>query len=192
MTRFLFVLAFLALLAAPVSAQDAARKWEVLPAKSGIAFSGVEQGKTFEGRFDRFTAEIYFDPENLSRSSATVDIDLASTTTNDATRDKTLLEDDFFKDKTARFETVSFSAAEGGGYIAHGNLTINGIVLPHDLSFTVAITEDKDSGKLLAAMQGSTELERLGFNVGSGDWKDTSVIANLVRVDVKIGAEAPK
>jgi len=58
------------------------------------------------------------------------------------------------------------------------------------LPFTLKIAEAGD--KLRAEAKGETELKRLDFGVGSGQWRATDVVANEVRVTVNITAERPK
>ena len=52
-------LAFLCLLSAGPAG---AATWTVDPTRSSLGFEGVQTGSPFQGKFDKFTAQIEFDP----------------------------------------------------------------------------------------------------------------------------------
>src|SRR6185312_8931868 len=86
----------------------AATKWTVQPKESKLTFVGIQQGAEFTGVFERFTADIQFDPQDLAGSRFDVKIETASAKTRDDDRDSTLLSDDFFAVKqypTAHYVT---------------------------------------------------------------------------------------
>ena len=154
---------------------------------STLSFSGTFQGEQFNGSFGKFNAQISYDPANLDASKFDVIIDLASVTTGDKDRDDALPGPEFFnvgKFPSAHFVTRQFKRA-GDEVIAEGTLTIKGIDKPVDLTVTF---DAKDTG---ATLDVSTEVKRLDFDVGSGDYADTSTIANEVKINahLKLGAK---
>ncbi len=154
---------------------------------STLNFSGTFQGEKFSGRFDKFEARISYDPGKLEASKFDVIVDLASAKTGDKDRDDTLPSSDFFnvgQFPNAHFVTRRFRRS-GDEVIAEGTLSIKGIDKPVDLAVKF---QTKDSGSTLDV---STEVKRLDFDIGSGDYADTSTIANEVEIKahLELGAK---
>lgn len=175
----------LALLAA-VSMPSFAADYRV-ESGSKLGFTGNFQGAPFDGEFKKFDAAISYDPANLAASKFDVSVDIASVVTGDADRDGALPDDDFFsvaKFPTARFVTTGFKQS-GSDVIADGTLTLKGVSKP--VSLKVAFTP-AGSG---ATMTVSTVLKRLDFNIGQGEYGDTSTIGADVEVkaDLKLAAK---
>jgi polyisoprenoid-binding protein YceI len=164
-------------LAAPFAAHAA--DYTVQPA-STLGFTGTFQGATFDGSFKKFDAVISYDPANLAASKFDVTVDVASAATGDADRDQALPGSDFFdasKFPKAHFVTTGFSKDAAGNVVANGNLTLHGITKP--VSLKVQFTP-RAGGASLVVM---TQLKRLDFGVGSGEYKDTGTIADDVKVN---------
>ena len=145
---------------------------------STLSFTGTFQGESFEGYFGRFEAQIRYDSTNIESSLFDVTVDLASVSTGDADRDATLPDKEFFnvgEFPNAHFVTRQFRRS-GDQVIAEGNLTIKGISKPVDL---VVAFESRDAG---GTMDISTRLNRLDFDIGSGEYADTSTIGNEVTI----------
>jgi polyisoprenoid-binding protein YceI len=148
-----------------------AADWVIDTPKSSIAFSGTHAGAAFNGRFQKWSGQIRFDPAKLPEAKAIIVIDLASALTGNKMYDGTLPQADWFNIKAARqarFETSSIKAA-ANGYVAQGILNVRGVSVPVTLPFTLVI-----SGKQ-AVMQGQTSLKRMAFGIGkssdaSGEW----------------------
>ncbi len=154
---------------------------------STLSFSGTFQGAKFNGSFAKFEAQIRYDSTNLDTSSFDVIVDLASVTTGDADRDETLPGSEFFniaKFPNAHFVTRQFKHL-GDQVIAEGTLTIKGIDKPVDL---LVKFDSKGTGGTLDV---STEVKRLDFDIGSGEYADTSAIADEVQIKahLELGAK---
>src|ERR1044072_2865238 len=74
----------------------AATQWTLQPKESKLTFVGTQAGAEFVGTFERFTADIKFDPQDLAGSRFDVKIDTASVDTKDSERDDTLKSADLF------------------------------------------------------------------------------------------------
>jgi polyisoprenoid-binding protein YceI len=173
--RQLFVLATLAVPFASLAAN-----YSVKQPGSTLGFSDTFQGAGFDGHFAKWNAAISYDPAHLSSSKFDVTVDLASAKTGDSDRDGALPGPDFFdtaKYPQAHFVTTGFHQA-GGKVIADGTLTLRGITRPVSL-----IVDFKPDGSG-ATLDVSGTLKRLDFDVGGGQYADTSVIG----ADVKITA----
>jgi polyisoprenoid-binding protein YceI len=150
---------------------------------STLGFSGTFQGEEFSGSFGRFDAKISYDASKLDSPSFDVDIDLSSAVTGDQDRDSALPGSDFFN--IAKFPSAHFVAdrfyKSGDAVIASGTLTLKGVSKPVDLTVKFA---PKGAG---ATLDVSTRVKRLDFDVGGGEYADTSTIAN--EVDIKAHLE---
>ena len=147
------------------AAPAAATQWTVVPEASRISFSGSHAGRAFTGWFEKWSADITFDPADLAGSKAVVRVDLASTSTGDATFDKTLPTSDWLdtaRSATATFETTAFRTTGAGAYEADGSLEMRDMKLPVTLAFAVKIEGDT------AHMSGRARVKRLDFGIGKG------------------------
>lgn len=175
------MLAALLLLASPAHATD-----YVADKSSQLTFVAIYQGESFTGRFQTFTPAISFDPAALERSRFDVRITLASANTDNEERDDLLLGSDFFDSKKlseARYTATKFRALGGNKFVADGNLTLRGISKPIALTFTWT-TGAKTT------LQGEARLNRLDFNVGTGDWADTGLLPATVTVKTTLNLTA--
>ena len=157
----------------------AAAQWSMQPKESKLTFVGVQAGAQFEGSFDRFTADIKFDPKELASSRFDVKIDTASVNTQDGERDDTLKGADLFDVKkfpSAHYVADKFTDKGGGKFAATGKLTLRNVTKDVPIDFTF---ESKDGG---AWLKGAAKIKRLDFGVGQGEWQDTSTVGNDVQV----------
>jgi cytochrome b561 len=165
-------------------AQAGAPSWTVDAAKSQIAFEGQQYGQAFKGVFQRWSADIKFDPANLAGSSAKVTIETGSARTGDGTKDDTMKQGEWFDTShfpTAVFQTTSITPLAAGKYSAVGTLTIKNKTYPLALPFTLAIR-----GKN-ATMQAALPLDRIGLGLGlTSDPKGVQIGRNVqLRIQVK-------
>lgn len=157
----------------------AASQWSMQPKESKLTFVGEQAGAQFEGGFDKFTADIAFDPKDLAGSRFDVKIDTASVNTQDEERDTTIKSADLFDVKrfpTARYVADKFTDKGSNKFSATGKLTLRNVTRDVPIDFTF---ESKDGG---AWLKGTAKIKRLDFGVGQGDWKDTSQVGNDVQV----------
>jgi polyisoprenoid-binding protein YceI len=174
-TRRLSALALALALPFAASAAD----YKVGPG-STLGFSGKFQGQQFDGTFGKFTAAISYDPANLATSKFDVTVDTSTAKTGDNDRDGALPGPDFFDTKkfaNAHFVTTGFTRNAKGEIIANGNLTLHGVTRPVALK----VAFKAESGGAHLDVTGT--LKRLDFGVGSGEYKDTSTIADDVLVN---------
>jgi polyisoprenoid-binding protein YceI len=157
----------------------AATQWTLQPKESKLTFVGTQAGAQFEGVFEKFTADIKFDPQDLPGSRFDVRIDTGSVNTRDSERDEIIKSEELFAAKqfpAARYVADKFTARGPGKYSATGKLTLRNVTREVPIEFTF----ENKSGS--AWLKGSATLKRLDFGVGQGDWKDTSSVADEVQV----------
>lgn len=172
-------LSILAALTLVASLAFAAVQWTVQPKESQIVFIGTQAGAEFEGKFEKFTADIKFDPADLAGSRFDVKMEMASVNSRDGERDETLRSPDLFGVKQfpiSRYVADKFTDKGKGQYAATGKLTIRNVTKEVPIQFTFAET---GAG---ASLKGTTAIKRNDFGVGQGEWKDTSTVADAVKV----------
>jgi polyisoprenoid-binding protein YceI len=177
------LLAALAMGPAARDASAAATAWTVDPAHSQLTFHPRLAGGEFAGRFERFEATIRFDPADLAHSSLLVVVDLLSARTGDTDRDAALQGNDFFQ--TARwpkgtFTSTGIKSLGGGRYEATGKLSLRDV--NRDVRVQFRFNPAAPSGGA-AHMVGSSNVRRLEFGVGQGDWRNTEWLDDAVRVE---------
>ncbi|HEX7012660.1 MAG TPA: YceI family protein [Steroidobacteraceae bacterium] len=157
----------------------AATQWTLQPGESQLTFVATQAGAKFEGRFEKFEADITFDPESLAGARFDVRVDLRSVNTQDSERDSIIKGPDLFdvdRWPTAHYVADSFTAKGGGKFTARGKLTLRDVTRVVPIEFTF---ERANGG---AWLKGSATLNRLDFGVGQGEWKDTESVGNEVAV----------
>lgn len=164
-----------------------ATAWTVQSRNSSIRFTGTSSGRAFRGRFDTWSARIWFDPANLPGSRAEVIIQTASAKTGDATQTTTLAAPEWFDAQsfpTARFVATEFTALGGERYQARGTLYLKGKAVPVVMPFTYRRARD------VAWVDGTVQLNRTALNMGQtsdpvGQW-----VSQLIEVTVAVTADA--
>lgn len=173
---------------APTAVVASANGWTVDMAASALGFTGSQMGAAFTGRFERFTAEIAFDPAAPESGRALVVVDTGSARTGDGQKDKAMPGADWFdvgQFPEARFEATTFRRTGPDAFEAVGTLTIRGVTQPLILPFTLAPEGDASRAR------GSVQLIRTDFGVGQGQWSSGNWVALEVTVTVDLLARRP-
>ncbi len=155
------------------------------PAKSSVAAVFKQMNVPVEAKFASFTARIDYDAAKPEASKASVDIQTASLDLGDAEYNRELAKKEWFN--TAQFPKASFVStsikpASPGKLTVAGKLTIKGKTA--DVSFP--LTVKAEGGKHL--FEGQLPIRRLAFNIGEGEWKDTSMVADEVVIKFRVSA----
>lgn len=151
-------------LAAPAFAQD----WALDRAASRVEFEARAFDNPLTGAFERFSADIRLDPEDLDSARIDAAVDTSSATlSNDRYRSSLSGGDGLAVEAHPEARFVSEDIREtDDGYEAVGELTIKGESRPLTLPFTLSIDGDR------AVAQGAFTIDRASFGVGSGSWGD--------------------
>lgn len=159
-------------------------EWEVDYDQSYIKFTGDQAGAPFEGTWQKWTAIIQFDATQLEQSRFNVSIDPSSGFSNDQDRDDTIRSTDFFdivQFPEAHYQAQNFSAS-GNNFISKGALSMKGLANDVELTFSVSSKGNK------RVLIGSAPLDRLIWNIGTGDWSDTTWVGQTIMVEVYVSA----
>ncbi len=173
-----------ALLGAAVLAVAAPMK--VDPAKSSVSATFKQMNVPVEAKFKKFAAQIDYDAAKPDLAKASVDIDTASLDLGDPDMNKEVAKKEWFN--AAQFPKASFvssaiKAAGPGKLTVAGKLTIKG--KSTDVSFP--LTVKTEAGKQV--FEGTLPIKRLTFNIGEGEWKDTSMVADDVLIKFRVAAQ---
>ncbi|HYT97630.1 MAG TPA: YceI family protein [Casimicrobiaceae bacterium] len=162
----------------------------VLIDKSDIRFVSKQMGVNFEGRFRKWNANVVFLPDNLARSKAEFDIDLASIdleSDDSESEIKGALWFDTAKFPVAHFSSTSMKSLGGDKFEITGLLTIKGVAK----NAIVPISLKRDAAGNAVA-DGTFSVKRLDYGIGLGLWADTETVANDVMVRVHMVLAPPK
>ena len=161
-----------------------AADWALVAEGSSLSFASSYDGEAFDGRFQRFSPAITLDPAAPEATRIEVSIDIASAWTDNEERDGTLATPEFFwtgKFPTATFRTTACKAGAAPGAIdCDASLTIRDrtVAMPFNLRFEAA--GDR------ATLKAQAKVDRIAFEVGSGEWADTALIPQFVDVAVDL------
>jgi polyisoprenoid-binding protein YceI len=161
-----------------------------VPLKTDVAHSSVsavfkQMNVPVESNFKRFDARIDYDAAHPEKATARVDIDTASFDMGQADYNKEIAKKEWFN--SAQFPKASFVSsairpAGAGKLTVTGKLTIKGKTA--DVSFP--LTVKPDAGKQV--FEGQLPIRRLAFNIGEGEWQDTSMVADEVVIKFRVAA----
>lgn len=155
-------------------------------AGSTLSFQAIQAGARFEGRFEGFDADIRFSPAALDDSTFRVKIALNSVNTDYQDRDEILRGPDFFavdRYPQAVFQATQFETIKNNHYLAKGTLTIRDKTQPVNLQFTF---RSPSSENQTAQLEGSAVINRMDFDVGTGEWKDPKWVGHEVKVRFRL------
>lgn len=175
-----------ALMSVVLAAPSAARA-EVDLAKSSISAVSKQMNVPVAGVFKKFSAHVSFDPAKPSAAIAQIAVEVGSYDLGDPSYDSQVAGKDWFDARTyptATFASSAIAAAGGNQYNVTGKLTIKG----KSAIVTVPVTfTERDHTQTL---DGSVPIKRSQFDIGTGEWKDTSIVAD--EVIIKFHLVAPK
>jgi polyisoprenoid-binding protein YceI len=170
----------LLLCTAPLAAKD----WQLDPAASHLRFAGTAQGEAFKGEFRRFKPTIALEPGKPESARIEVEVDVASADTQNKERDDALATPEFFafdKFPKARFRTLSCKAGAGkDAYACDAELTIRDKTRKLAFPFTFSESDGK------ASLKSEIKLDRMAYDIGTGEWADTATLAHEVGVSVEL------
>jgi polyisoprenoid-binding protein YceI len=172
-----------ALLFAAALANAAPLKTDV--ARSSVSAVFKQMNVPVEAKFKRFDAQIDYDAAHPEASKARVDIDTASMDIGDPEYNKEIAKKEWFNSAQfpkASFVSSSIKPAGAGKLNVAGKLTIKGKTA--DVNFPLLVKPE--AGKQV--FEGQLPIRRLTFNIGEGEWKDTSMVADEVVIKFRVSA----
>jgi polyisoprenoid-binding protein YceI len=174
-----------ALLALTVALPVLAAQLKTDPAKSSVSAVFKQMNVPVEGKFKRFNAQIDYNSAKPETSKAAMEIDVASFDLGDAEFNKEAQKKDWFNGPQfpkATFVSSALKPAAGGKLDVSGKLTIKGKTA--DITFPLTVKQEGAT----QVFEGALPIKRLAFNIGEGEWKDTSMVADEVMIKFRVVA----
>jgi polyisoprenoid-binding protein YceI len=169
----------------------AASAAQLVPEQSEIAFTSRQMGVPVGGRFTKFDARVDLDPEHPERGHVALTIDTASASFGTHEVDSEATKPAWFD--SARFPHATFVSSAIRG-VAPARFEVAGRLTIKDSARDVVVPVTLAGRGALTVATGAFTIRRLDFNVGAGEWADTSAIADEVQVRFKLalgGLPAP-
>lgn len=152
-------------------------------AKSTVTITFKQLNVPINANFKKFDAHISYDANKPEASQANVDIDIASFDLGDPEYNKEVMKREWFN--AAQFPKASFAsshikAAAAGKLDVSGKLTIKGKT--SDVNFPLTVKKEGNQ----QIFEGVLPIKRLTYNIGEGEWKDTSMVADEVAIKFRV------
>ena len=146
-------------------------------AKSSVSAVFKQMNVPVEAKFRKFNVQLDYNDTKPEASKANVEIDIGSFDLGDPQYNQEVLKKEWFN--AAQFPKASFVSSTikpgvGGKLEVSGKLTIKGKTT--DISFPLSVKKDGAN----QIFDGSLPIKRLRYNIGEGEWQDTSMVADEV------------
>lgn len=153
------------------------------PAKSGVSAVFKQMNVPVEARFKKFSAQVDFNQAKPEASKANIEIDIGSFDLGDQQYNQEVLKKEWFNAgqfPKATFISSAIKPGAGGKLDVSGKLTIKG--KSSNISFPLSVRKDGAN----QVFEGALQIKRLAFNIGEGDWADTSMVADEVVIKFRV------
>ncbi len=174
---------------------DLTGTWEIDPAHTTVGFA-VRHAmvSTVRGHFASFSGGATIDAAAPEQSTAWLDIDPTSITTNNEMRDGHLKSGDFFEvDKHAKITFRSTGAKlDGDQLVLTGDLTIRGITQAIDLVWEFGGIAKDPYGVIKAGFEGSASISRKDWGLTYNAALETGGVVIADKVKLVLEVEAAK
>lgn len=167
------------------------RQWGIIKDQSHIHFTASVYGSEFTGQFNEFDGVIKFDPDQLDDSYVDIKVNMLNFDSGSADRDESMKNDLWFNSESfteSRFVASEFEKTALNQYVAAGELSIKGVRQPLEFPFTLDI-EELENTKSKAKALGSVVINRLDFEVGTGEWENPDNVSLDVKLDILLNTE---
>lgn len=173
------------LLGLALAASAAAAALKTDNAKSTVSATFKQMNVPVESPFKKFDIAIDYNAAAPDTAKATVNVDTASLDLGEADMNKEVAKKEWFN--SAQFPKASFvssgiKSAGAGKLTVSGKLTIKG--KSTDVSFPLSVKTDGAR----QVFDGALPIKRLAYNIGEGEWKDTSMVADEVIIKFHVVA----
>ncbi|MDR8726365.1 YceI family protein [Burkholderia pseudomultivorans] len=152
-------------------------------ARSSVVATITQMNVPVDGKFGKFVADVSFGPDHPEKGSATVVVDTASYDLGDEGFNHEARGSAWF-DATAypkaTFRSTGIRSAGVGTFEVTGQLTIKG------MSKSVVVPVKYAKQGMTDTYDGVLAIKRSDFKVGTGEWVDTSVVGDSIKVKFHI------
>jgi polyisoprenoid-binding protein YceI len=168
--------------------------WKVDNAHTSLEFSARHMMvSTVRGHFNQFSGQVEIDPQDLTRSWATAEIEAGSVDTREERRDAHLRSADFFD--VEKFPLITYRSSKiesrgGNKFRVEGELTIKGVTRPIELEVEFLGMESSPYGFKVAGFEASGKLSREDFGLSWNVALETGGFMVGDEIKLRIDAEA--
>lgn len=167
-------------------------EWRLDPAHSDIMFEVKHIFSAVRGHFSEFSADAFFNPDELEKSRFDFVVKVDSIDTYIGKRDNHLRSEDFFAAKKYPemvFKSSRVTHVEGNKYSLEGRMTVKDV--SKNMKLDLILLGQKEhplkKGTVVIGFETRFTLDRLEFNVGNGKFLKLGVVGK--DVDVFISTE---
>jgi len=167
-------------------AASAATLLKTDPSKTTVSATFKQMNVPVESKFKTYAITIDYNAATPDASKASVEVDTASLDLGEPDMNKEVAKKEWFNSAQfpkATFVSTAIKSAGAGKLNVTGKLTVKGKTV--DVSFP--LTVKADGGKQV--FDGVLPIKRLAFNIGEGEWKDTSMVADDVTIKFHVVAQ---
>ena len=128
------------------------------------------------GSFEEFEGQFAYDPEDIDASSAEIEVQVDSLTSNHAERDRHILSDDFLNASefpTATFTSTGFESTDDNEGVLSGDLTLHGETQEIEMPVTLLGEGEDPWGNYRAGFEGSTMLTLSDYGIDMSDFPES-------------------
>ncbi|MGY0552863.1 YceI family protein [Vreelandella sp. 2A-K22] len=128
------------------------------------------------GSFEEFEGQFAYDPEDLDASSAEIEVQVDSLTSNHAERDRHILSGDFLNASefpTATFTSTGFESTGDDEGVLTGDLTLHGETQEIEMPVKLMGEGDDPWGNYRAGFEGSTTLTLSDYGIDMSDFPES-------------------
>jgi polyisoprenoid-binding protein YceI len=157
-----------------------------------VGFSVSHLFTSVQGRFDRFSGSIEFDPDQPEQTVVRGSIEASSINTNNEKRDKHLRSSDFFdveKYPTLDFESTGIRNIAGKKGKLEGKLTIHGVTRSVVLDVTFKGQGSDPWGNVRAGFAATLNINRKDYGLNWNQVLETGGFLVGDEVEIRIDAE---
>jgi len=176
-----------------ITSAEAADRYQIDPVHSSIGFTVRHMViANVKGYFKEFSGTIYYDENDITRSSVSVTIKTASINTENPKRDAHLRSPDFFD--AEKYPEITFKSKrilkEKDGYVAVGDLTMRGVTREIRIPFHILGKVTDPWGNTRIGVEASLKLNRHDYGISWSQTLDNGglVVGDEVKIDLNIEA----
>ena len=155
---------------------------QTLPAPSTVSVTFKQMGVPVQADFKKVQAQITYNPDQPAASTAQFQIGIASFDLGSPEYNKEVLKAEWFD--AARYPQATFSSSSikvlsPTQWEATGKLTLKGKTQEIRVPVTLKTTPDAHQ------FESTLRIQRLAYQIGTGEWQDTSLVADEVVIKVQ-------
>ncbi|MCF8037309.1 MAG: YceI family protein [Desulfobacteraceae bacterium] len=192
-----FALLILMLAGASLAHAEAAQEWKIDKAHTNIYFDVKHTFATVRGQFGNFTGTLRFNPEDKEASGLDMRVHAASINTNITKRDNHLRSDDFFA--VEKYPYITFNST-GVRHVKDDSYVITGILSLKDVTKRIEVPvtffgiqgNPMEEGQKVAGFEAEFTIDRMEYNVGTGQFLEMGVVGRNVHIIVTMEALTDK